>query len=73
MIMLWAARSMTGMPSLPNAVEPASTAGLESFGAVYGAYNVACGIGLPGRPALGGLLVKRAGFDALRSSRHRCW
>jgi predicted MFS family arabinose efflux permease len=65
MVVLWASLSMTVTPSLAYAASAVSAAGVESFGVVYGAYNVAWGIGLLSGPALGGFLLERAGFDTL--------
>jgi predicted MFS family arabinose efflux permease len=65
MVLLWASLSMTVTPSLAYAATAVSAAGVESFGVVYGAYNVAWGVGLLGGPALGGFLLERVGFEAL--------
>jgi MFS family permease len=65
MVLLWASLSMTVTPSLTYAASAVTAAGVESFGVVYGAYNVAWGIGLLAGPALGGFLLERVGFDAL--------
>ena len=65
MVVLWAALSMTVTPSLAFIAEAASGAGVESFGVVYGAYNVAWAVGMLTGPALGGFLLERVGFGAL--------
>jgi multidrug resistance protein len=65
MVLVWASLSMTVTPSLAYAASAVSAAGVESFGVVYGAYNVAWGIGLLAGPALGGFLLEHAGFNAL--------
>ena len=38
---------------------------MESFGVVYGAYNVAWAVGLMAGPAIGGFLLERIGFGPL--------
>ena len=52
-------------PSLTYMAEATSKAGLESFGVVYGLYNVAWGVGLMAGPAAGGMLLQRVGFATL--------
>ena len=52
-------------PSLAYMAEAALDAGIGSFGAVYGLYNVAWGIGLLSGPALSGFLYERIGFGRL--------
>lgn len=65
MVLLSAALSMTVTPSLAYIATAASAAGVESFGIVYGVYNVAWAIGLLSGPSLGGFLYERVGFLAL--------
>jgi DHA1 family solute carrier family 18 vesicular amine transporter 1/2 len=65
MLALWAALSMIVTPSLAFIADAASAAGLESFGVVYGAYNVAWAVGMLSGPALGGFLLDSIGFHAL--------
>lgn len=65
MFVLWAALSMTVTPSLAFIAEAASAARVESFGVVYGAYNVAWAVGMLTGPALGGFLLERIGFGPL--------
>jgi len=60
-----AALALVIAPSLSYMGEATSAAGLESFGAAYGLYNVAWGVGLLGGPALGGFLFERIGFARL--------
>jgi DHA1 family solute carrier family 18 vesicular amine transporter 1/2 len=65
MVPMWLIFSMVITPSLAYIAEAASAAGLESFGVVYGLYNVAWAVGLMAGPALGGFLLERVGFEAL--------
>ncbi len=65
MLALWAALSMIVTPSLAFIADAATAAGLESFGVVYGAYNVAWAVGMLGGPALGGFLLESVGFGLL--------
>jgi predicted MFS family arabinose efflux permease len=65
MILMWAVFSMIVTPSLAYIAEVASAAGFESFGVVYGVYNVAWATGLMVGPAAGGFLLERIGFGAL--------
>jgi MFS family permease len=57
--------AMVVTPSLAYMAEAASAAGIGSFGAVYGLYNVAWGIGLLGGPAISGFMYERIGFPWL--------
>jgi MFS family permease len=57
--------AMVVTPSLAYMAEAALDAGIGSFGAVYGLYNVAWGVGLLGGPALSGYLYERIGFGRL--------
>ena len=52
-------------PSLYYMAEVASAAGFESYGVVYGVYNMAWAVGLMISPALGGFLLERVGLAAL--------
>jgi MFS family permease len=52
-------------PSLAYMAQAASAAGFESYGVVYGVYNMAWAVGLMASPALGGFVLERAGFEAL--------
>ena len=65
MVPMWLVFSMVLTPSLAYVAEAASAAGLESFGVVYGLYNVAGAAGLMVGPALGGFLLEHAGFGPL--------
>ncbi|MFN2431644.1 MAG: MFS transporter [Gemmatimonadota bacterium] len=65
MVALWPALGMTITPALALMGDAASRARLESFGVVYGLYNVAWGVGLLGGPAAGGFLLERLGFATL--------
>lgn len=65
MVMMWAVFSMIVTPSLAYMASAASAAGFESYGVVYGVYNMAWAVGLMIAPALGGLLLERVGFQAL--------
>ena len=65
MVPMWMVLSMIVTPSLTYMAEAASAAGFESYGVVYGVYNMAWAIGLMTAPALGGFLLERIGFDAL--------
>ena len=65
MVPMWLAFTMVVTPSLAYIAEAASAAGLESFGVVYGLYNVAWAGGLMVGPALGGFLLEHAGFGPL--------
>jgi predicted MFS family arabinose efflux permease len=65
MIPLWAFLSLIVTPSLAFMAEATAVAGLESYGMVYGVYNVAWAVGLMGGPSLGGFLFERVGFDFL--------
>jgi MFS family permease len=56
---------MVVTPSLTYVADAASAAGVESFGVVYGVYNVAWAIGLMAGPAVGGFLLERMGFGPL--------
>lgn len=60
-----AAMSLVIAPSLAYMADATSSAGIESFGAAYGLYNVAWGIGLLVGPALGGFLFERIGMANL--------
>lgn len=65
MVPMWMAFSMIVTPSLTYMAEAASAAGFESYGVVYGVYNMAWAVGLMVSPALGGFLLERIGFGAL--------
>ena len=65
MVLMWAASSLVVTPSLAFMAEAASSAGLESHGVVYGAYNVAWAVGIMAGPAAGGFLLGRIGFGPL--------
>ncbi len=65
MVPTWMVFSMIVTPSLAYMAEAASAEGLESYGVVYGVYNMAWAIGLMASPALGGFLLERIGFEAL--------
>lgn len=67
MMALWSVLSMTVTPSLAFMGEAATAAGLESYGLVYGIYNVAWAVGMLVAPAAGGFLYERLGFALL------CW
>lgn len=65
MVPMWMVFSMIITPSLTYVAEVASTAGFESYGVVYGVYNVAWAVGLMAGPAIGGFLLERVGFGPL--------
>jgi MFS transporter, DHA1 family, solute carrier family 18 (vesicular amine transporter), member 1/2 len=65
MVPMWMVFSMIITPSLAYVAELASTAGFESYGVVYGVYNVAWAVGLMAGPAIGGFLLERIGFGPL--------
>jgi MFS transporter, DHA1 family, solute carrier family 18 (vesicular amine transporter), member 1/2 len=65
MVPMWMVFSMIVTPSLAYMAEAASAAGFESYGVVYGVYNMAWALGLMVSPALGGFLLERIGFEAL--------
>ena len=65
MVPMWMVFSMIVTPSLAYMAEAASAAGFESYGVVYGVYNMAWAVGLMVSPALGGFLLERVGFEAL--------
>jgi DHA1 family solute carrier family 18 vesicular amine transporter 1/2 len=65
MVPMWVVFSMIITPSLAYIAEIASEAGFESYGVVYGVYNVAWAIGLMVGPAIGGFLLERIGFGPL--------
>jgi multidrug resistance protein len=60
-----AAFSLVVTPSLAYMAEATSSVGTSSFGAAYGIYNFAWGLGLLAGPAAGGFLFERIGFAAL--------
>ena len=68
MVPMWMVFSMIVTPSLAYMAEAASAAGFESYGVVYGVYNMAWAAGLMVAPALGGFLLERIGFEALTVS-----
>jgi DHA1 family solute carrier family 18 vesicular amine transporter 1/2 len=68
MVIVFAALGLIVTPSLAYMAEAASSAGLGSFGVVYGLYNVAWGIGLLIGPSLGGLMLQELGFLVLTLS-----
>jgi multidrug resistance protein len=65
MVPMWMMFSMVVTPSLAYVAQAASAAGFESYGVVYGVYNMAWAVGLMAAPALGGFLLERIGFEAL--------
>ena len=65
MVPMWIVFSMVVTPSLTYVAAAASAAGFESFGVVYGVYNVAWAAGLMVGPALGGFVLERIGFGPL--------
>ena len=65
MIPLWMLLSMIVTPSLTYMAAAATSAGFESYGVVYGIYNMAWALGLMLAPALGGFLLERIGFAPL--------
>lgn len=65
MVSMWIVFSMIVTPSLAYIAEVASAAGFESYGVVYGVYNVAWAVGLMVGPAAGGFLLERIGFGPL--------
>ena len=65
MIPLWMMLSMIVTPSLAYMASIAASAGFESYGVVYGVYNMAWALGLMAAPALGGFLLERIGFGPL--------
>ena len=65
MVPMWMVFSMIITPSLAYMAEVASAAGFESYGVVYGVYNMAWAVGLMVAPALGGFLFERVGFEAM--------
>ena len=65
LVPMWVIFSMVVTPSLTYVAEAASDAGVESFGVVYGVYNVAWAVGLIAGPAIGGFLLERLGFGPL--------
>ncbi len=65
MVPMWMVFSMIVTPSLAYMAEAASAAGFESYGVVYGVYNMAWAVGLMGAPALGGFLLERTGLQVL--------
>jgi multidrug resistance protein len=65
LVPMWVIFSMVVTPSLAYVAAAASAAGVESYGVVYGVYNVAWAIGLMAGPAAGGFLLERIGFGPL--------
>ncbi|RPI57712.1 MAG: MFS transporter [Acidobacteria bacterium] len=65
MVPMWMVFSMIVTPSLTYMSEVASAAGFESYGVVYGVYNMAWAVGLMVAPALGGFLFDRVGLETL--------
>jgi MFS transporter, DHA1 family, solute carrier family 18 (vesicular amine transporter), member 1/2 len=65
MVPMWIVFSMIVTPSLYYMAEVASAAGFESYGVVYGVYNMAWAVGLMVSPALGGFLLERVGLAGL--------
>jgi MFS family permease len=68
MVVVFGALGLIVTPSLTYMAEAASTAGLGSFGVVYGLYNVAWGVGLLFGPSTGGLVLQHLGFPVLTLS-----
>jgi multidrug resistance protein len=60
-----AALAMIVTPSLAYMADAIARAGASSFGAAYGLYNVAWGLGLLTGPALGGFLLEQIGLGPL--------
>lgn len=67
-VLVWAAIGLTTTPSLALMASAASSAGIASFGVVYGFYNVAWGVGLLGGPSVGGFLLERLGLALLAAA-----
>jgi multidrug resistance protein len=65
MVPMWIVFGMVVTPSLAYMAEVASAAGFESYGVVYGVYNMAWAVGLMVAPALGGFFLERAGYGPL--------
>jgi MFS transporter, DHA1 family, solute carrier family 18 (vesicular amine transporter), member 1/2 len=65
MVPMWIVFSMIVTPSLAYMAEVSSAAGFESYGVVYGVYNMAWAVGLMVSPALGGFLLERVGLAGL--------
>ena len=65
MVPMWMVFSMIVTPSLAYMAAVAAAAGFESYGVVYGVYNMAWAVGLMVAPALGGFLLERVGFESL--------
>jgi multidrug resistance protein len=65
MVPMWMVFSMIVTPSLAYMAEVSSAAGFESYGVVYGVYNMAWAVGLMVSPALGGFLLEQVGFAGL--------
>ena len=65
LVPMWAIFSMVVTPSLAYVAEAASAEGVESYGVVYGVYNVSWAVGLIAGPAIGGFLLERVGFGPL--------
>ena len=63
--LLWLSLGLIVTPSLAHISGAAEAAGLESYGVVYGLYNVAWAIGVMFGPAIGGWIYDRAGFRML--------
>jgi MFS transporter, DHA1 family, solute carrier family 18 (vesicular amine transporter), member 1/2 len=65
MVPLYMVFSMIVTPSLTYMASLSSNAGFESYGVVYGVYNMAWALGLMVAPAVGGFLLERIGFVSL--------
>lgn len=65
LVIYWPVLGLIVTPSLAYVGEAASSAGVESFGVVYGLYNVAWAIGLMSGPALGAYIYDRVGLATL--------
>ncbi len=65
MVPMWMVFSMVVTPSLAYMSEVAAAAGFESYGVVYGVYNMAWAVGLMVAPAAGGFLFDRIGLESL--------
>jgi multidrug resistance protein len=65
LVIFWPVLGLIVTPSLAYVGEAASSAGVESFGMVYGLYNVAWSIGLMAGPSIGAYLYDQLGFSVL--------
>jgi multidrug resistance protein len=65
MVPMWMVFSMIVTPSLAYMAEVASAAGFESYGVVYGVYNMACVVVLRVPPGKNKFLFERIGFETM--------